>query len=289
MNYIFHILTMINIYLILSLSLNILVGYSGLLSICHAAFYGIGAYISAILMTKLGINFFFALPIAIMGSMVLSLLVSIPSVRLKGDYFILTTFAFQIIVFDVLYNWVSLTKGPYGISGIPSPSFLGYLITGPVKYFFFSLIISILCFVFINIVLKAPFGQVLKAIREDETLAHALGKNVTKFKIQAFAVASALAAISGVLFAHYVTYIDPTSFTLDESIFLLSIVLIGGCGNIKGPIFGTFLLVIIPEILRFLGIPDTIAPNIRQIIYGLLLVIFMYFRPQGIAGEYKFE
>jgi len=280
---------MINIYLILSLSLNILVGYSGLLSICHAAFYGIGAYISAILMTKLGINFFFALPIAIMGSMVLSLLVSIPSVRLKGDYFILTTFAFQIIVFDVLYNWVSLTKGPYGISGIPSPSFLGYLITGPVKYFFFSLIISILCFVFINIVLKAPFGQVLKAIREDETLAQALGKNVTKFKIQAFAVASALAAISGVLFAHYVTYIDPTSFTLDESIFLLSIVLIGGAGNIKGPISGTFLLLIIPEILRFLGIPDTIAPNIRQIIYGLLLVIFMYFRPQGIAGEYKFE
>lgn len=289
MNYIFHILTMINIYLILSLSLNILVGYSGLLSICHAAFYGIGAYISAILMTKLGINFFFALPIAIIGSMVLSLLVSIPSVRLKGDYFILTTFAFQIIVFDVLYNWVSLTKGPYGISGIPSPSFLGYLITGPVKYFFFSLIISILCFVFINIVLKAPFGQVLKAIREDETLAQALGKNVTKFKIQAFAVASALAAISGVLFAHYVTYIDPTSFTLDESIFLLSIVLIGGAGNIKGPISGTFLLLIIPEILRFLGIPDTIAPNIRQIIYGLLLVIFMYFRPQGIAGEYKFE
>jgi len=289
MNYIFHILTMINIYLILSLSLNVLVGYSGLLSICHAAFYGIGAYISAILMTKLGINFFFALPIAIIGSMVLSLLVSIPSVRLKGDYFILTTFAFQIIVFDVFYNWVSLTKGPYGISGIPSPSFLGYLITGPIKYFFFSLIISILCFVFINIILEAPFGHVLKAIREDETLAQALGKNVTKFKIQAFAVASALAAISGVLFAHYVTYIDPTSFTLDESIFLLSIVLIGGAGNIKGPVFGTFLLLIIPEILRFLGIPDTIAPNIRQMIYGLLLIIFMYFRPQGIAGEYKFE
>jgi len=289
MNYIFHILTMINIYLILSLSLNILVGYTGLLSICHAAFYGIGAYISAVLVTKLGINLFFALPIAVIGTMVLSLPVSIPSVRLKGDYFILTTFAFQIIVFDVLYNWVSLTKGPYGISGIPSPSFFGYLITGPVKYFFFSLIISILCFVFINIVLKAPFGQVLKAIREDETLAQALGKNVTKFKIQAFAVASGLAAISGVLFAHYVSYIDPTSFTLDESIFLLSIVLIGGPGNIKGPIFGTFLLLIIPEILRFLGIPDTIAPNIRQMIYGLLLIIFMYFRPQGVAGEYKFE
>jgi branched-chain amino acid transport system permease protein len=289
MNYLFHILTMINIYLILSLSLNILVGYTGLLSLCHAAFYGIGAYISALLMTKLGINFFIALPIAIIGAMILSLFVSIPSIRLKGDYFLLTTIAFQIIIFYILYNWVSLTQGPYGIRGIPSPEVFGFFITGPINYFFFSLVFTILCVCFITILLKAPFGQVLKAIREDEILAQALGKNVTKFKIQAFAIAGGLAAISGALFAHYVTYIDPTSFTFDEAIFLISIVLIGGAGNIKGPIVGTFLLLIIPEILRFLGIPDTIAPNIRQMIYGALLILFMYFRPQGIVGVYKFE
>jgi branched-chain amino acid transport system permease protein len=289
MNYLFHILTMINIYLILSLSLNILVGYTGLLSLCHAAFYGIGAYTSALLMTKLGINFFIALPIAIIGAMILSLFVSIPSIRLKGDYFLLTTIAFQIIIFYILYNWVSLTQGPYGIRGIPSPEVFGYSITGPIAYFFFSLVFTILCVCFITIILKAPFGQVLKAIREDEIFAQALGKNVTKFKIQAFAIAGGLAAISGALFAPYVTYIDPTSFTFDEAIFLLSIVLIGGAGNIKGPIVGTFLLLIIPEILRFLGIPDTIAPNIRQMIYGALLILFMYFRPQGIAGVYKFE
>lgn len=289
MNYLFHILTMINIYLILSLSLNVLVGYTGLLSLCHAAFYGIGAYVSTLLMTKLGIDFFIALPMAIIGAIILSLFVSIPSVRLKGDYFILTTVAFQIIIFYILYNWISLTQGPYGISSIPSPDIFGYSITGPIKYFLFSFFITLLCLGFVTIVLKAPFGQVLKAIREDETLAQAIGKNVTKFKIQAFAIASGLAAIAGVLFAHYVTYIDPTSFTFDEAIFLLSIVLIGGAGNIKGPIVGVFLLLIIPEILRFLGIPDTIAPNIRQMIYGSLLILFMYFRPQGIAGEYKFE
>ena len=289
MNYIFHILVMINIYLILSLSLNILVGYSGLLSLCHAAFYGLGAYISAILMTKLGIDFFFALPIAIIGTIILSFIVSMPSVRLKGDYFVLTTLAFQIITFYVLYNWISLTQGPYGIRGIPPPQIFGYPIAGPSSYFIFSLIIALLCFGFVTIVLKAPFGQVLKAIREDEIFAQALGKNVTKYKIQAFAIASGLAAIAGVLFAHYVTYIDPTSFTFDEAIFLLSIVIIGGTGNIKGPLVGTFLLLIIPEILRFLGIPDTIAPNIRQMIYGTLLILFMYFRPQGVAGEYKFE
>jgi branched-chain amino acid transport system permease protein len=280
---------MINIYLILSLSLNILVGYTGLLSLCHAAFYGLGAYISAILMTKLGIDFFIALPIAIIGTMILSFIISVPSVRLKGDYFVLTTLAFQIIAFNVLYNWISLTQGPYGIRGIPPPQIFGYSIAGPSSYFVFSLVIALLCFGFITIVLKAPFGQVLRAIREDEISAQALGKNVTKFKIQAFAIASGLAAIAGVLFAHYVTYIDPTSFTFDEAIFLLSIVIIGGTGNIKGPLVGTFLLLIIPEILRFLGIPDTIAPNIRQMIYGALLILFMYFRPQGVAGEYKFE
>jgi branched-chain amino acid transport system permease protein len=280
---------MINIYLILSLSLNILVGYTGLISLCHAAFYGIGAYISALLMTKFGINFFIALPIAIIGAMILSLFVSIPSIRLKGDYFLLTTIAFQITIYYILYNWVSLTQGPYGIGGIPSPELFGYSITGPIAYFFFSLVFTILCLCFITIILKAPFGQVLKAIREDEILAQALSKNVTKFRLQAFAIAGGLAAISGALYAHYVTYIDPTSFTFDEAIFLLSIVLIGGAGNIKGPIVGTFLLLIIPEILRFLGIPDAIAPNIRQMIYGMLLILFMYFRPQGIAGDYKFE
>jgi len=289
MNYIFHILTMINIYLILSLSLNILVGYTGLLSLCHAAFYGIGAYISAILMTKLGISFFIALPIAIIGTIILSLLVSTPSVRLKGDFFILTTLAFQIIAFYILYNWIALTQGPYGIKGIPPPYIFGHSISGPVNYFFFSLIIALLCLGFVTIVLKAPFGQVLKAIREDEVFAQSLGKNVNKFKIQAFIIASGLAAVAGALFAHYVNYIDPTSFTFDEAVFLLSIIIIGGVGNVKGPILGVILVLIIQEILRFLGISDTVAPNIRQIIYGLLLILFMHFRPQGIAGEYKFE
>jgi branched-chain amino acid transport system permease protein len=273
----------------LSFSLNVLVGYTGLLSLCHAAFYGIGAYISAILTTKLGINFFIALPVAILGAVILSFFVSLPSIRLKGDYFIFTTIAFQIIIFYILYNWVSLTEGPYGIKNIPSPEIFGYSIVGPFRYFLFSLVITLLCLCFITVILKAPFGQVLKAIREDEIYAQSLGKNTNKFKIQAFAIASGLAAIAGVLFAHYVIYIDPTSFTLDEAIFLLSIVLIGGAGNIKGPIAGTFLLLIIPEILRFLGIPDTIAPNIRQMIYGALLILLMYFRPQGIAGVYKFE
>lgn len=289
MNYLLNIFTIIAIYLILSQSLNILVGFTGLLSLSQAAFYGIGAYASAILMTSFGISFFVALPIAVITAILLSLLVAVPSLRLKGDYFILTTFAFQLIVFEILYNWTSLTGGPNGIKKIPSPAIGGFVIDSPLEYFLFSLTLAILSFVFIKIILTSSFGQVLKAIREDEIEAQALGKNVAKIKVKAFALASGIAAIAGVLFAHYTTYIDPTSFTLAESIFLLSIVLIGGAGNIKGPVVGTLVLLTMPEILRFLGLPDTIAPNVRQMIYGAALILFMYFRPQGLAGEYKFQ
>ncbi|HIE28712.1 TPA: branched-chain amino acid ABC transporter permease [Candidatus Poribacteria bacterium] len=289
MNYILHILIMICIYLILSLSLNLLVGYTGLLSLCHAAFYGIGAYASTLLITKFGLNFFLALPAGVGITMILSLLVAYPSLRLKGDYFILTAFGFQIIVFSVLYNWVGLTRGPYGIPGIPKPSLLGFEFDSLPLFLLLSAVFALLVFFVLYRISASPFGRVLKAIREDELVASALGKNVANFKIWAFMIAGGIAAIAGSLYAGYVTYIDPTSFTLDESIFILAIILVGGSGNIRGPIVGTIFMIILPEALRFLGIPDTIAPNVRQMIYGALLVFLMFFRAQGIAGEYKFE
>lgn len=289
MNYLLHILIMINIYFILSLSLNLLVGYTGLLSICHAAFYGIGAYISTLFMIKLGMNFFPALLIGVLGAAIASLIVAIPSLRLKGDYFILTSLGFQVIVFGILYNWVAVTRGPYGIPGIPRPKVLGFEFGSIPTYFILSGIFALLAIFVLWRFTSSPFGRVLKAIREDELATKALGKNVTNFKILAFMIAAGIAAIAGSLYAGYVTYIDPTSFTLDESIFILSIIIIGGAGNLRGPIIGSAILIVLPEALRFLGIPDTIAPNVRQMIYGALLIILMRLRTQGIAGEYKFE
>ena len=289
MNYLLHIFIMINIYFILSLSLNLLVGYTGLLSICHAAFYGIGAYISTLFMIKLGMNFFPALLIGVLGAAIASLIVAIPSLRLKGDYFILTSLGFQVIVFGILYNWVAVTRGPYGIPGIPRPKVLGFEFGSIPTYFILSGIFALLAIFVLWRFTSSPFGRVLKAIREDELATKALGKNVTNFKILAFMIAAGIAAIAGSLYAGYVTYIDPTSFTLDESIFILSIIIIGGAGNLRGPIIGSAILIVLPEALRFLGIPDTIAPNVRQMIYGALLIILMRLRTQGIAGEYKFE
>lgn len=287
MNYLLHILIMVNIYLILAYSLNLLVGYTGLLSIAQAAFYGIGAYIATFFVMNFGVNFFLAVLVSIVITMLLSLFVSVPSVRLKGDYFILASMGFQALIYGVLYNWVSITRGPYGISGIPRPEIAGFKFDTIPAYFTLTAVIAILIFLIFRRLVLSPFGRTLKAIREDEIAALGLGKNTAKFKILSFTFSSGIAAVAGCLYAGYMTYIDPTSFTIYESIFILSMILIGGTGNLRGPLVGVIFAIVFPEVLRFIGIPDTIAPNVRQMIYGLTLAVLMYFRPQGIAGEYK--
>lgn len=289
MNYLWHILTLINIYTILGMSLNLAVGYTGLLSICHAAFYGIGAYAATLLMLNAGWNFLPALLTAVLITTVCSLVIAIPSLRLRGDYFVLATLGFQIIVFSILYNWIDLTRGPYGIPGIPLPQVLGREVDSVGAYFLFSLFFALTCGLLLAGVKQSPFGRVLRAVREDDMAAAALGKPVSRLKVTAFALSAAFAAVSGALFACYMRYIDPTSFTIAESVFILSIVIIGGAGSLAGPIFGAALMIVLPEILRFLQIPDSIAANMRQIIYGVLIILLMRYRPQGIVGEYTFD
>jgi len=289
MNYLLHILIMLCIYGILALSLNLLIGYAGLFSICHAAFYGIGAYASTLLMIKTGFNFFPALIGGTLASSLFALLIAYPSLRLRGDYFILATLGFQLIIYSILYNWVGLTRGPYGIPGIPRASLFGFEFDSIPLFLLLSSAIFLLVLFFVKRLYFSPFGRDLKAIREDEIAASALGKNLPLLKIWTFTIAGGLASISGSLYATYVTYIDPTSFTLDESIFLTAIVLVGGSGNMKGPLIGTLFMILLPEALRFLGLPDTVAPNVRQMIYGIFLIVLMRYRPQGIAGEFKFE
>ncbi|HQU31260.1 MAG: branched-chain amino acid ABC transporter permease [Planctomycetia bacterium] len=285
MNYAFHLLIMIEIYAILALSLNLVVGYTGLLSLSHAAFYGLGAYASALLMMHAGLNFFPSLAFAVFITAIFSLCIGYTSLKLRGDYFAISSFAFQVIIFGILYNWVGLTRGPYGIVGIPRPGLFGFKVDTLPEFFVFTTIITVLVIYFKYSLYKSPFCTVLKAIREEEQAVVSMGKNVVRFKILAFVISSGVAAIAGGLYAVYITYIDPTSFTLDESIFILAIVLIGGTGNFKGPIVGVLFMLLIPEFLRFVGLPDSIAHNLRQIIYALILILLARFRPWGIAGD----
>ena len=289
MNYVLHILILVSLYTILGLSLNLALGFGGMLSLCHAAFYGIGAYASALLMMKIGMPFLPSFLAAVVLTGGVAWLISIPASRFHGDFFVLATLGFQMIVASILHNWTELTKGPYGIPGIPKPTIFGFHFNSPEWFFSFAMLICAAVYFMIWRLAYSPFGRTLQAVRDDEVAALALGKDVVRFRRTAFTIGGALAGCAGVLFAGFATYIDPTSFALDESVFVLCVVIIGGAGNLRGPVLGAVILVLLPELLRFLSIPDAIAANGRQIIYGLLLVLMMRFRPQGIAGKYAFD
>ena len=284
-----HILILIGIYVILSASLNLIAGYTGLLSIAHAAFYGVGAYVAALMALKLHSPFLVNIICAVVLSGLLGALVGIPSLRIRDDYFVIATFAFQVITFSVLNNWVSVTAGPMGLPGIPQPTVFGLKITSHVS---FLVLVGVFCALILwatQRIVRSPFGRVLKAIREDEVFSQAAGKNVAAYKVLVFVIGAGMAAVAGVMYAYYVSFIDPTSFTVMESIFILSIVIIGGAGSLWGPVVGAVVLVALPELLRFIGLPSSVAANLRQIIYGGLLVGFMMWRPRGFLGEYAFH
>ena len=289
MEYLLHILILIGIYVILSVSLNLITGYAGLLSIAHAAFYGVGAYVAALLALKLHSPFLPNIVCAVILSGFLGALVGIPSLRIRDDYFAIATFAFQVITFSIMNNWVSFTGGPMGLPGIPQPTIFGWEINNHYEFLFLIFLLCIITLWISHKIVTSPFGRVLKAVREDEVFAQAMGKNVASYKILIFVIGAGMASVAGVMYAYYISFIDPTSFTIMESIFIISIVIIGGAGNIWGSVLGAAVLVILPEALRFLGMPSAIAANMRQIIYGALLVILMLFRPQGFIGEYSFK
>lgn len=285
MEYILHIIIMLNIYVILVLSANLPIGMANLLTMCQAAFYGIGAYISAFFLMQLNFSFLVIAIIVMIITGLSSCIISFASVKLKGDYFILASLGFQMIVYTVLYNWIDVTRGPYGITGIPVVKIMGIWKLGVWGYFVLTTFVSFLVIILFQNIKQSPYGRVLKAIRCDELSVKALGRNTARFKSWAFFLSAAFSGLGGLIFASYVNYIDPTSFTLDESIFIVSALFVGGVGNVKGPVFGAVFVVLLPEILRFVGMPDNLAANMRQIIYGLALILVMYFRPQGLCGE----
>lgn len=286
MNYLFHIGVMLGIYGMLALSANLLIGFGGLLTMAQAAFYGLGAYTYALLSLKLGLPFLVTLPAAILLCALVGWIFGHAALRFRNEAFVLATIGFQMIVYVTLYNWTDLTRGPYGISGIPRPSFFGIGIESVPAYFLFTLVLFAAVLGFMHLVCTSPFALSLKALRDDEAAAQTLGICPKGQYIRAMVFSAAVAAVPGVCFASYITYIDPTSFTLAESIFIACILLVGGSGNIAGPMAGVAFMIILPELLRFVGLPDAVAANLREIIYGVMLVVIVYTKPKGLAGAY---
>ena len=285
MGYFEHILILICIYIVLAVSLNLIIGFVGLLNLGHAAFFGIGAYTSALL-TLAGIPFIIAFISSFILAGLFGLLVSIPCIRLRGDYLAIATLGFGEIIRAILKNWVSLTRGPLGIPGIPKAS-IGIVFNTQIKFLIFAIVIALLTIFIIKRIVHSPFGRVLRAIREDEIAAQSLGKNVNKYKIIAVVIGAAFAGIAGSLYAHYITFIDPTTFTLTETILILLMVVLGGMGSILGSVIGAAVLIILPEPLRFLQLPSSIVAAVRQMLYALILILLMIFKPDGFFGERK--
>ena len=282
MDYYLHLIILICIFTLLSQSLNLAAGKTGLISLAHAGFYGIGAYTTAILTTHFEFSFWVNLPIAIFICSIVAFLVSLIALRTVEDYFIICTLGIQAIIFSLMNNWIDVTKGPSGIPGISSIKLFGENIDGKTPFLILSLSFMLLIWYLLKNLSKSNFGKTLVAISEDEIYTKSIGKDVYKSKTIAFTLSAMLAAIPGALYAHYISYIDPTSFTVNESIYILSIVIIGGLGNLSGSFFSAVFLVLLPEALRFVGMPNSIAANMKQIIYGLILIIVMMSGKNGL-------
>jgi branched-chain amino acid transport system permease protein len=275
--YYVQVLSFIGIYIILALSLNLLNGYVGLLSIGHAAFYAIGAYASAKLTLAAGFPF----PAAMLGAGIVAgifgYLIAKPTLRLSGIYMTLATLGFHMILFLVLQGWMSFTNGPLGIMDIPPPSIFGHQINTRLGYYYLVLALVVLTLLSMHRLLKCRFGRALLAIREDELAAEAMGVRTTRYKVQAFVLAAFYAGIAGSYYAHFVKYISPDSFYIYESFILLAMLALGGQGNLIGPVAGAAILIVIPEAFRFLQ-------QYRMVVYGLVLIVMMLVRRQGLLG-----
>jgi branched-chain amino acid transport system permease protein len=289
MDYVSHILVMITIYGILAVSLDLAVGHTGLLSIAHASFYGLGAYASAILCGRLGLPFWAGLFTGMVVAVLAAVLLSVLSLRLSEDYFVIGTFGFGLVVSSVFNNWLTLTRGPFGIPGIPAPVIFGWTIRSHMDFLLLGLLLLGLTMAVVRRLTVRAYGRVLHGIREDEIFVQAFGQDTAVLKLAVFSVGACLAATAGSIYAHYFSFVDPTGFSVNESILILSMVIVGGPAGRYGALVGAVLLVAVPEALRFAGLPQSVAADLRQMLYGALLVLFVLFRPRGLAGDYDFQ
>ncbi|MFQ5621480.1 MAG: branched-chain amino acid ABC transporter permease [Candidatus Nanoarchaeia archaeon] len=288
MPYVVHLLVLVCIYVILSTSLDFALGHTGLMNLGHIAFFGIGAYTS-VLLNMSGVPYPAALLAAGLFASVFGYFLVYATKNLKGDYLALATLGFNFVIYSILLNWTSLTRGPLGIPGIPKPNILGYVIKSNMQYLIFAAIICVVCVYILKRIAESPFGRLLHAARDDEVGLRVLGKDTSKLKYKAMMISAFFAGIAGSLFAHYITYIDPSSFTLTEIILVFTIVIVGGIASFKGNIVSTFIILLIPEALRFVNMPSSILGPMRQIVYAMILLLILLYKPRGLFGRIDLE
>ena len=293
--------TVFAIWAILSVSLNLVVGFTGLLSVGHIGFFGIGAYATAILTSNasyeqlrteaiptLGWPFFAALPVSVALAGLAAIVVGVVFNRFRDDIYVLVSFGFAIISFNVFLNWRALTRGAFGIHEIAKPEIGGWVFDSDVEFLGLAAFFLVVVLLVAWFIVTSSFGRVLTAIREDEPAAEVFGYRVTHYKLAIWVISAMMAGLAGSLFASWATFIDPNSFILLESILLVAIVILGGLATIWGSLLGAMTFVLLEEGMRFLPfLPTEFVGQARQVVLGVLLVLLMLFRPQGLVGKFR--
>ena len=283
-SYYLHIAVLSLLNALLALGLNIIAGYAGQLSLAQAAFFGIGSYTTALFMLNLKLSFWLAAPLGVLLSVLLAIGFGLPTLRLKGPYFVISTLGFGEIIRLVFLNWESVTRGPNGLPGIPAPESinLGFTVlsfdTKTGCYYLILAVLLLLLVIYYNMV-NSRIGRALRAIHSDQTAAEVMGINLTFYKVFAFACGAGVSGLTGALYAGYVRFISPDTFGIGEAVNILIMAVLGGMGTITGPILGAVVITYLLETMR-------VFADYRMIIYGLVMFLMIVYMPGGLTGAF---
>ena len=291
-NYVPYILNQAAIAVIVALGLNLLLGSAGLVSLGHAGFLAVGAYVSGYLAGTIGLPFWMTITLSGVFTGLIGVIVGLPALRLKGIYLALSTLAFQFIVEHVIIHWESVTGGANGLA-VASPELGTFAFDTDIRFYYLSAPIAILLGLGMANLMRSRFGRALIALRDSDVAAEAVGVNLARYKTLAFGVSAAYAGVAGSLYAHYLQYIGPDHFNILLSIEYLVMIIVGGPGSILGSVLGAVFITLLPEGIRFAedalrGMSaGLILPDLRAMILGLLLVGVIAFEPEGLAGRWR--
>ena len=292
--YILYMANLVGFAISAAVGLNILTGFTGQISLGHAAFVGVGGYTAAILATRWGVPFLICLPLSGLSAAFFGVIVGGPSLRMKGLYLCIATLAAQFIFEFIFVHWESLTGGIRGLN-LPVPTILGVSLNNEFRFYFLTLAVVILCVTVARNIFRTRVGRAFIAIRDRDISAELMGINLFRYKLYAFGISSFLAGVAGCLWVNFIRTVTPEHFPLLESVNYLAMIIVGGLGSILGSIFGAIFMTLVPEILKnVLGLLVNIFPNamsfllpMQQVVFGLLIVVFLVLEPHGLAEMWR--
>jgi branched-chain amino acid transport system permease protein len=284
MNYLITLLTLISIYAMVTASMDLVLGYTGMYSFAQAALYGVAAYAGALVAMRLGHGFLVSLLASVAFTALVAWVTVVITARLDGDYFVLGTFCAASVISSVIDNWIDVTNGANGLYNIPVAQIGNVSFPSGLPFLGLTLVVGALALFLKRRLVSAPLGLVLQAIRDDDVAASVLGYNVRQNRIVIFVIGGMGTALGGCLLAFYLRFLDPTTFTFGFTMFIWAALFVGGSVSNMGAVAGPAILILFPEALRFIGLSGTYVAASQQALYGVLLLVLMIFRPRGICG-----